>query len=403
LDLLRGNTRILNVVCSSCEVSIVGLTFLSGNVLSERLEAAPNVLIENGTWLGISRVCGQGRDWRGMGGSVWFGGSGRYTIRDCSFLNSSAQCGGAVMVANQARATFINCTFIGNVAGDKQNGSGVGGALLAYSSDEIVSVYQLWPSGVWGNPRDLTEMRRINAGRMVGSLAANSQPEGGGVTVRLENCTFSDNWALGGEAALGWSANSSGMSFGGGVAVANGRFDIVGCRFQYNVAGRGDQIAAVGVAGPRICNSDSPPVVLTRPQDCDISVAAVKTRLQVTDGTFWRFLVRTTYFQTLTAALNVTCDAPRSTACHITRTKETGWVATKTSAVPPFERPGEIYLQHVSAIVELSSFLDEEGNLSVSCKLQHTECLRPELNPHQCFAKRFLRAPCCLFDTKCEK
>jgi len=73
----RGNTRILHVVCSACEVSLLGLTFLSGNVLRERQAAVPNILIENGTWLGISQVCGQGNEWQGMGGSVWLGGSGR--------------------------------------------------------------------------------------------------------------------------------------------------------------------------------------------------------------------------------------------------------------------------------------------------------------------------------------
>eukprot|EP00960_Hanusia_phi_P036310 752262-Hanusia_phi.AAC.1 len=94
-------------------------------------------------------------------------------------------------------------------------------------------------------------MRRINAGTIVGGLAANSQPEAGGVTLRLENCSFDDNWALGGDTDGGSSSNSSGMSFGGGVAVANGRIEVYACNFLYNVAGRGDQIAAVGVAGPR--------------------------------------------------------------------------------------------------------------------------------------------------------
>jgi len=406
-----------------CQLRLERLTLVSGST-RHRMDARPHSekLALSSGWAGMRAVCGAcaaaDGDMRAgcHGGGVLFHSAhpgSRLEVVDTSLLNNSAQCGGALMVTGRAHAEIVNASFFDNSAGLAGSGSGAGGALGAYSADEVVRVKQQWASGSWGTPRDLSYLRSTNPGTLVGEGGAWGDATGG-LMVTMRGGTVAWNTAVGGNSAGGEdavaavydAAGSGGLGHGGGVAVSLGTFEFYGVVMRYNRAARGSQLAAAGVQGETVCNSDNPPLRLTRPDNCHHPSSVTMTSLLMQDCLVEEDVepFRAEVSQRLGSATTYSCLAPVATKCTVQKTKDSGWLHDRHPNTPPEKLPGALYLQHVTALVHASSFGDQERDAratNLTCWLHHSACLTPGDAGASCFAHGVWRFPCCQMDIKC--
>jgi hypothetical protein len=84
--------------------------------------------------------------------------------------------------------------------------------------------------------------------------------------VGISDTKFWNNAAL--------STGGAQRTFGGGIAVANGAYQVSGAQFWYNVATDGGSVAAVGESNETRCNGNDPQVALVQSTDCSITVTS---------------------------------------------------------------------------------------------------------------------------------
>ena len=200
------------------------------------------------------------------------------------------------------------------------------------------------------------------------------------------------------------ATTTGGLGHGGGVAVAMGTFEFYGLTLEGNRAARGSQLAAAGVQGQTVCNSDNPPLKLTRPDNCHHPSSATMTSVLMQDCIVREDVepFRAEVSQRLGSATTYACLAPVATKCTVEQTKDSGWLHDRHANTPPDKRPGALYMQHMTALIHASSFGDQEaGATNLTCWLQHSACLTPGDAAASCFAHAVWRFPCCQMDIQC--
>jgi hypothetical protein len=205
-----GTHRCLIATSIDAPTEIVGITFKHGSI-SENDGAGGLVLIDD------SHVHG-----------------GLMTFRNCSFMDGSANSGGAVAVL-RGNARFEGCRFENNAGGSR------GGAIAMEVPVEVVDCRFWWNDASkggaiwWGShsvAETLTSIRacefRWNSASRGGAIACSHLSE---VLVRIEECDFIENW--------GWLE--------GGAVYLSGPASIVASRFIDNMASNAG--GAVSVSG----------------------------------------------------------------------------------------------------------------------------------------------------------
>uniref|UniRef100_A0A6U4Z055 Tyrosine-protein kinase ephrin type A/B receptor-like domain-containing protein n=1 Tax=Hemiselmis andersenii TaxID=464988 RepID=A0A6U4Z055_HEMAN len=406
----QGIGRVLNIQCSDCSVVVSNVTIQGGNV-SQYQSFSEGFNISNSS--DIASVCAP----ESSGGGAYIAGSASVSFTRVIFQNSSARCGGGVTVAGSATATLSNCSFYDNLAFGNQNQSAMGGAVFAREEAKRLAVRPLFEIGMWENPPLLKEMHAESAGPIQDMEKVVRRDSEAGLRVGLANCLFWRNAAL--------SSGGSQRTFGGGVAVSNGQYEVSDCDLRYNTATDGDSISAVGESFFSSCNINDPPVALVAPSDCNVEVGEVRTSLKVTSSNFTQLALRPyTADQLLFTNTYITCSPGSTSICTVNYLNDTGWVnkftgasaradasrliaaphpsinpdipSTVDNTVPP---PSHLYLSNSIAELDLRFSDQDDSERHIAAKLVHSPCLSPSAGAGLlCHVTRFLRLPCCRSD-----
>jgi len=406
----QGIGRVLNIQCSDCSVVVSNVTLQGGNV-SQFQVFGEGFNISNSS--DIASVCAP----EASGGGAYVAGFASVSFTRVIFQNSSARCGGGISVAGNAKASFENCTFFDNLAFGNLNESAMGGAVFARHEADRLAVRPLWESGMWENPPLLKEMHAESAGPIQDMEKVTRRDTESGLRVGFTECLFWRNAAL--------SSGGSQRTFGGGVTVANGQYEVQNCDFKYNTATDGDSISSVGQSFFSSCNINDPPVALVAPSDCNVEVGEVRTSLKVVSSNFTQLALRPyTADQLLFTNTEIACAPGSNSICTVKYLNDTGWVnkfigasaradasrlisaphppispdvpSTIDNTVPP---PSHVYLSN--SIAELDLLFSDQDDIErhISAKLVHSPCLSPSSGAGLlCHVTRFLRLPCCRSD-----
>ena len=165
------------------------------------LSNTENTLIADCTFQNSSAIYG--------GAVMWHSSTGNVSITNCTFLNNIATDGGAVwLVDSTGYFSIKNCTFQNNIA--NIGGGGGGGALMFFGLTGIVRITNCTFQNNSANYG--------GAVRLYESIAAN---------VSIANCIFQNNTATG----------DGGI--GGAMWLNTATFSITDCIFQNNIANSG--------------------------------------------------------------------------------------------------------------------------------------------------------------------
>lgn len=404
-DALSG-PRVLAFGCESCKSTVSNIT-----LLSSRVEPTPY-----GPGGEIGDMC----DGDDVGGAILIRGGGVYEFIDVSVFNSSAKCGGGVFLGGNASARFTNCSLLENAARGASDGSGgVGAGLLAYSRDYSIQLGQQWDSGSWALPPSREAMHTENAGPMTAvpnrnALDANWEfgalDMEGGITLVVR-----DSWIAYNEAQVAGGAPSGhglrGMGgVGGGLAFAHGRVWLSNNFLDLNGADSGSGIAAVGDRGAEVCHTDVPALPNKRAAHCAHTVTRTRTSVRVEDSEVRRQLRRPHTSQILNEGVESPCETYFTPHCWAFRTRFSAWDHTLRVGLENRDpTPGQVYLQHATALLDNITYSDAEAVASVKrCAMAHTACLLPMSGAaggeagRQCFSHQVLRFPCCQTTVECQ-
>ena len=234
----------------------------------------------------------------------------------------------------------------------------------------------------------------------------------GGVSLWMRDSWVAYNEARvpGGAPAGGGLGGMGGV--GGGLALAHGRAWLASTLLEENGADAGASLAAVGDAGATECHGDAPQLPLARAAHCAHSVSRTRTSLRVQGAEVRREALRRPHAsQELGSGAAAPCETYLTPHCWALRTRFSPWGSTRrVGPEPRAPAPGDVFLQHVTALVENVTYRDAEAETALArCAVAHSACLLPMEGraggeaARQCIAHGVLRLPCCQATVECEE
>jgi len=202
----------------------------------------------------------------GAGGGMYNYDYSSPTLKDCTFSGNLANRYGGGMYLYRSKPTLINCIFTHNQAPNSS-----GGGICLWASDPTIikctfSMNMAYSEG--GAITCWSSNPKIVYSAVIGNRAYGNPGDGGGVrcwgsNASIINCTIADNWAngIGGGINSGFKSmpiirhctivNNTAEEYGGGVGCEGSFAFIKGSILYGNMAGKGNQLAAID-SGPSI-------------------------------------------------------------------------------------------------------------------------------------------------------